>query len=778
MKNKKVEYFNVIYGIDIETSTIFFKNGNSYRLHDADYINIRNKNDILPYDTDMDSQCSFMYSFVMMSLNMNYGIPDYSDKTLGRTYKELDNILEDISNKYYKKDKNKILLIYIHNLSYEFSFFINNLKFFKNANIFATDNNKPIKVSCKNIEFRCSYALLGKSIDMLGMDINMHKLEYDYEKLRTPISRLSTKDIEYNSRDVEIMLKSIYKFFKDKGYSNLKYIKLTKTSSTRYDYKRNDNVNKIISTVDKNKKVINKRLLSDCIIKNDWVKATSENQLKFWESIFKGGLVYSNPKYCGRILDNIISFDFSSDYPFQILFRKFPKGFREIKDKNYKKRLLDNAISHIEKEGVDIYIKDKMSDNFIQGIIKIKNLRAKYDFYPLMEQSLLTKPKNYIEGVVLNGKIKDMYIECGIKFSYVDLITLVLFYDFEIVDIEYLENSTKIDYMHPYVINCVKDSGTKKVLYKKFKKIVENNNEYKKYNTEEIDDSYIVENINKCNSYSEQLDFISTELLLAKGSLNSNYGINVQHQLHDYYYYDYIDRVFKVESGDFDIDYKNKFLETSYCEGMYISAYAQGSILYFVYKFINKKVDCIYIDTDSFKIKNSDYLKVKDVIDNYNKYVLENMLNLGYNFDFGTLDCEGILQHFVTLGSKCYMYLHNDRITTKISGFPRASEKFDKLYNYFNKNFNTLVDNCFHFNCYFTPRVVQKFCANYDYKKYDLNINGYKDTLYSGCVLKPVGMFLRNTQSPIWRQYKTTVENYYNLKINDNDTVIDIDMLQ
>ena len=92
---------NVVFGLDIETSTIKIENS------DDDY-------------------CSFMYSYCVSKLNFDTG--KYNDLSMGRTYKELDDFLFSLNDKANENDVD--IIIYIHNLSYEFSFFCNNLEFF------------------------------------------------------------------------------------------------------------------------------------------------------------------------------------------------------------------------------------------------------------------------------------------------------------------------------------------------------------------------------------------------------------------------------------------------------------------------------------------------------------------------------------------------------------------------------------------------------------------------------------------------------------------------
>ena len=89
---RKKNFNNLIYGLDIETSTI---------------------------SIDDENKGSFMYSFCVGSLNFSNGI--YKDEKLGRTYNDLDNYLYELND--IANDLDTDYIVYIHNFSYEYSFF-------------------------------------------------------------------------------------------------------------------------------------------------------------------------------------------------------------------------------------------------------------------------------------------------------------------------------------------------------------------------------------------------------------------------------------------------------------------------------------------------------------------------------------------------------------------------------------------------------------------------------------------------------------------------------
>lgn len=760
MPNK---YENTIYGLDIETSTIHYINDKKYYYDGFNYVNIKKSSDTMSLSTNIDKSVSYMISYCISSINTING--DYHELYKGRTYSELNaDLLKIDDNKSLKRK-----LIYCHNFSYEYSFLINNLDIFKNCNGFYMNKNKPLKVECNTLEFRCSYLLLCKSIKKIGSEIGIPKLDFEYNKVRTPLTKMSDKEWRYNFRDVEIMLKGVYGLMCENPYINdVEDIPLTKTGISRLNCKKNKDINPTKEYTRCNGDIYKAtpyyRQLKEC----EWEKATSEFQLNFWERLFKGGFVFSNPKYCNQIIDDVMSFDFSSDYPYQMLYRNFPRKFFEVKlTKNklqYFNEVLDSALS-------ESLIQRQPYRYMINCIARIKNIKAKYSIMPLAESNIDEKIRNGVDGIILNGKIKDIYRTVTMYLSHIDIITLKLFYDFELVDILYLEKCNKITPSSEYRKNCVLYNGIKKSEYKVYKELIEHINDYHVYTEEEIKDTFIMNQLNACTTYQDQLNVISQNYLRVKSDLNSLYGDNAQHLNRDEIFYDFIDREFKEDKAEFETNYLKRSKKTSYIYGMYVPAYARASILYFAYKFITHDVDTLYIDTDSLKIKECDYDKVKHIIDEYNMNIKEDITDV-YGLDFGTLEYEHTFSKFCTLGSKSYVYMLGGRVYATVSGLPKATELYQELFKICNEDFNTLIENCYHFNINIDSTVTKKLCAIYKFDSDNTFVNGWYDTIYSGCVLKPVNTVMRDINSKTWELYSTMIENIYNLNINKKSVTI------
>ena len=133
--NKNISYMNIPISFDIETTSFI----NSYG----------------------DKQAT-MYAFV-------FGINGKC--IIGRTWDELLLILKRVKE-FYNLDENKRIIIWVHNLAFEFGF-IQHL--FKWDNVFATDKRKPVYAVSGGLEFRCSFILSGYSLNMVSKNLVKYK---------------------------------------------------------------------------------------------------------------------------------------------------------------------------------------------------------------------------------------------------------------------------------------------------------------------------------------------------------------------------------------------------------------------------------------------------------------------------------------------------------------------------------------------------------------------------------------------------------------------------
>lgn len=211
---------------------------------------------------------------------------------------------------YYLKDilqlsNNKKLVVYVHNLSYEFHFLYN---LFYISDVFCLDKRKVLKCILDDfIELRCSYYLsnmnLSKFIENTPNTEHIKALgDLDYSKVYFPSTQLSCKEYGYCFNDVCGLFECIRERLQE---FNLNQIPLTSTGYVRRECRKNMNKNlnnrKIFEKIALNQEVYD--LLRDC---------------------FRGGNTASNRYHTNVILDNVSSYDMTSAYPYVMLSEKYP----------------------------------------------------------------------------------------------------------------------------------------------------------------------------------------------------------------------------------------------------------------------------------------------------------------------------------------------------------------------------------------------------------------------------------------------------------------------
>lgn len=267
--------------------------------------NINYVNSIVSFDIETTSTLSrgekvaFMYVWGV-SINS-------TDFYYGRTWGEFKEFIEILKGYYGINMKNR-LVIWVHNLAYEFQFMG---KYFVWDDIFALSERKPIKaVTTDGIEFRCSYVLSGYSLEKVAENLRNTKIEklsgYDYKLPRHYKTPLTDLEFKYLHNDVKIVTDYIKE--EVEIYGDLIKIPMTNTSKVR----------RYVRSICYNKGNYSKYRR---IMKNLTLSPEEYPQLK---RAFQGGYVHSNMVYTNKVLQGVTSIDFTSSYPAVMVSEKFP----------------------------------------------------------------------------------------------------------------------------------------------------------------------------------------------------------------------------------------------------------------------------------------------------------------------------------------------------------------------------------------------------------------------------------------------------------------------
>ena len=238
---------------------------------------------------------------VMYIWQFQYG----TDVTVvGRYWSEFLWLFEKISE--HIKDVAK-LVVYVHNLSYEFQF-LKGIYKFQPDDVFCTDSRKILKCTMYEcIEFRCSYYLTNMSLDRFLKKYNVEnkKLsgeEFNYNKVRYPWTELSESELEYCINDVKGLVQALIKQLKSDD-DNIQTVPLTSTGYVRRDVKEA-------------MKQFNYEQLHDML--------PDVKVYKLLREAFRGGDTLSNRWNTDEIIENVKSVDIVSSYPSSMLTYKYP----------------------------------------------------------------------------------------------------------------------------------------------------------------------------------------------------------------------------------------------------------------------------------------------------------------------------------------------------------------------------------------------------------------------------------------------------------------------
>lgn len=299
--NKGVKFYNVPCSFDIET-TSFYRDtdGNTYNYDQYEKLGVKLE------------KCSIMYVW-------QFGINGYI--IMGRTWQEFTQMCSEIV-RTLGLCKDKKIIIYIHNLSYEFQF-IRTL--FEWEKVFSIDVRKPLYATTKGgLEFRCSYLLSGYNLAKLGEQLQKYKCaklvgDLDYTLIRHNETPLTTKEIMYCVNDIRVVMNYIQEQIEQ--YKLITRLPLTKTGFVRKHCRKNMLQKKIDGKNTRN---------WECINLIHSLNINGLHEFNMLQRAFSGGFTHANANHVDDICKDVASYDFTSSYPYVMVSEKFPmsKGVR------------------------------------------------------------------------------------------------------------------------------------------------------------------------------------------------------------------------------------------------------------------------------------------------------------------------------------------------------------------------------------------------------------------------------------------------------------------
>lgn len=555
----------------------------------------------------------------------------------GRTLEEFIQLMQTLVQ-FFKLSQNKKIIVWVHNLPFDFQF-IRKLTTFQ---VFATDERKPIIAQTKYFIFRDSLILSAMSLEKTAQNLTSHEIkklkgDLDYSLIRTYKTTLSQQELKYCENDVLILAMYIQEQI-DLYDGKITKIPLTNTGRVR-EYVRNaclyTNKNHDKSSTGKYKRYV-------ALMKNLTLDLP---RYMICKSAFMGGFTHANCYNVGKVFENVQSIDFTSSYPTVICSERFPMSpmlERKITSKEHFFKLLRDANT------LSIFL------------ITFHNLKQSFPYESYISVSKCIKSENVLEN---NGRVVNA-----------DFVTLAITnIDYEIIEKVYGFSSITIhqffyfyaQYLPTPIIQCTLDLYNKKTTLK-------------------------------------NVEGKETEYLVSKGMLNSIYGMMVTAIVRDEYTYNEDWSKEKGDAETQIEQYNKsakRFL--FYPWGIFVTAYARRNlwkgILHMQDDYLYSDTDSIkFLNYEKHKNWIEKYNKeiTEKIFDmcQYKKidFALTHPRTIkGKEKPLGVWDYEGYYDKFKTLGAKRYMIEKNGEIEITIAGLgKKTGAKFiashKNPFNYFN----------------------------------------------------------------------------------------------
>ena len=566
------KYFNVESAFDIETSSVMLEN---------------------------EQKFAFMYEWT-------FGIKDKNFICYGRTWEEFKDLCRQLQE-YFLLDSEHILVVYVHNLSYEFQFM---RKYFNWLDVFAVDERKPVKALCSyGIEFRDSYILSGYSLEKLAENLVSHNIkklvgDLDYNLTRTHITELTENELAYCNNDVEIVLAYINEQIEQ--YGSITKIPMTNTGRVRNFVK-----DKCYFTEKNHRKSSKGKYQRYKELMNELTLTTGEYTML--KRCFMGGFTHASMLYSGKLLHDVASIDFTSSYPYVMLSEKFPMSKPE-------------KVNPTKEQ----FLKWVNDDNVgLMFVVRFKGLQSKLSFETYLSESKCDVLEN---PIINNGRV----------FKADTVQTTITDIDFKILYKCYTWDSIEIANVHKFYMQYLP-----KPILLAIVELYEKKTTLKDVSGKEV------------------------EYLVNKGMLNSVYGMCVTDIVRDNISYkdDWQLEKYTIEMMNEQIEKynssSNRFLY--YPWGVWVTAYARKNLWNGI---LEIGIDYVYSDTDSVKFlnyeKHKEYInrynldverKLKKMC-KFRQIEFERLKPKtikGVEKMIGVWDFEGIYTHFKTLGAKRYL---------------------------------------------------------------------------------------------------------------------------
>lgn len=599
-KNNK-KYYNIPITFDIETTSAY-QDLETGEILEARFIVKERERLKSKFNEDRYKKIAWMYVWMISIDDKLY---------VGRTWIEFAEFIRKLCIKF-RTDK-RGLIIYVHNLQFEFDF----MKFiFKWDKIFASEPHKIIyAIATCGITFKCSYMLSNSSLETVGNNLLKYKAnkqvgKLDYGKIRTPETKLSDDEIEYCLYDVIVLSNFIRESMEAEEHGSIMNIPLTKTGYVRRYCRRY--VNSPMYQYTYNKMIREFKL--------------DINLYTMLKDSFMGGFTHANALNSGELFHDVYSYDFTSSYPSVILLEpEYPIS----RGKFYNPTSLED-------------FKMNLKHYFCLFDITFYNIRLKDNIY----ESIISESKcrNAIDILSNNGRIVKAE-ELTTTINNIDYDDISKFYDYDKITIKNFRRYKK-GYLPKPLMECVlkfyKDKTT-------LKDVVGKESEYQisKGMINSIFGMMVMDPVRAVIEFNQDNDLWTSDINLEESLKTYNNSRN---------------RFLVYEHGLVITSLSRRNLFTGILELGRDFIYADTDSL----KFLNLEAHKKYFDDYNKDIHNKIDRICKEYdfdIDDFSPRTIKGEVKT-----IGLWDYEGKYETFKTLRAKTYMYQKDGKYNITVSG--------------------------------------------------------------------------------------------------------------
>lgn len=568
------------------------------------------------------------------------------------------DILLNCVQQYNKlHNTNAIFLIWCANLAHEWAFIKSDLVKYNITRCFAKTSRDVLYVNIDNcIEFRECIGLFGHSLRDIAKNWcnaeNQKEDNFNYDLCRhaeTPLTEIEKTYMIHDVTTLSEMHQNVIKQYTQLNgvcrlpYTSSGFVRMALKESIRND----ESLTELVEIKNEVRKHPYKNNIAYLKAQNSKLVLNPFQWHICREYSYAGGLCGTNLKLAGKILNDVVCADITSDYPAQLTQKSYPTGkLTELHgDLNAKRKQLN-------KEKKPYF-----------AILKIKEMHAKTNHSTFSEHKIINKdgvffrshglPKNLI---VINGKVKhaENIIVC---WNDVDIAAYKELYNIKAVVIT-LWAFSAYKRLPEWFINV-------------------------------LCTNYIDKAILKESGKSKTIEYAD-----AKRNVNTLYGVCAQ-RIEDVFTAIDNDLNFTIEKEKTWKELKRSFWLNPYI-AFWCTSYARALLMHFLARYPDSIVQ---YDTDSLYYLKGNGDGIEKALQEYNKTIENKNANIFRNVErpdifrsLGTWDFDETYTKFLGMGAKKYIKQDKDgKLHTVIAGLPKNAipaeiEKrgITQPFNYYN----------------------------------------------------------------------------------------------